>query len=126
MDWTLAPLSAGDWRFSLHEGRPHAQFTAEDGVGSLALSCEAGGRVALSFAPASGATLLIRTSYGERRLPVRPGAALATATIGADDPLLDEIAFSRGRVMIETDGAGRLIVPAWPEIARVTEDCRGQ
>jgi hypothetical protein len=43
----------------------------------------------------------------------------------ARDPLLDQIAFSRGRFTIEAPGAAMLVIPAWPEAARVIEDCRG-
>jgi hypothetical protein len=41
----------------------------------------------------------------------------------ATDPLLDQIAFTRGRFMLAA-GTLELILPAWPEIARVVEDCR--
>jgi hypothetical protein len=39
------------------------------------------------------------------------------------DPLLDQMAYSRGRFMLAAGGQ-ELIVPAWPEVARVVEDCR--
>ena len=42
------------------------------------------------------------------------------------DPLLDQIAFSRGRFLVQAEGGPSLILPAWPEPARVIEDCRGQ
>jgi len=39
--------------------------------------------------------------------------------------VLDQIAYSRGRFAIEIAGLEPLIVPAWPEVGRVIEDCRG-
>jgi hypothetical protein len=33
--------------------------------------------------------------------------------------------FSRGRFTVEVPGAPMLVIPAWPEPARVIEDCRG-
>ncbi len=51
--------------------------------------------------------------------------------VTSNDPLLDALAFSRGRIgVIVLQSAGspvqsvQLVVPAWPEIARVVEDCR--
>ena len=34
------------------------------------------------------------------------------------------IGYSRGRFIIQQDGLPTLVIPAWPEIERVTEDCR--
>jgi hypothetical protein len=44
----------------------------------------------------------------------------------ASDPLLEQMAFSRGRFLVTVEGGPSLVVPAWPELARVIEDCRGQ
>ena len=65
------------------------------------------------------------------------GTDLAVGTVPADgavannDPLLDAIAFSRGRFIVSENGAvggggagGRLVLPASPEAARSIEDCR--
>lgn len=111
-DWSVAPLTPGDWARSGSE--------ASYG-GAFALRCEAG-RVTLSrLGAGAGQRLTIRTSYGERSLPASSGAA----TLAASDPLLDQIAFSRGRFLVQADGLPPLILPAWPEPARVIEDCRG-
>ena len=74
------------------------------------------------------APLTIRTTTLTRSLPVQPtgGAPAFVATaLAADDPLLDAVAFSRGHFTAEQQGAANLVVPAWPEIGRVVEDCRG-
>lgn len=44
--------------------------------------------------------------------------------IPARDPLLDAMAFSRGRFTVEVAGLETLYLPAWPELSRVIEDCR--
>jgi len=44
--------------------------------------------------------------------------------LSARDPLLDAIAFSRGRFALEAAGLETLYLPAWPELSRVIEDCR--
>jgi hypothetical protein len=66
----------------------------------------------------------IRTSYGARTLPANAQADGLAATLSASDPLLDQIAFSRGRFTVEVAGQPQLVLPAWPEVARVVEDCR--
>jgi hypothetical protein len=60
---------------------------------------------------------VVRTTSLERTLP-------ATGILGAQDRLLDAIAFSRGRFSVEIAGTPRLILPSWPEPARAIEDCR--
>ena len=52
-----------------------------------------------------------------------PGSAL-TARLNPGDPVLDAMVFSRGRFAVEAPGTPLLVVPAWPEPARVIEDCR--
>jgi len=42
----------------------------------------------------------------------------------AYDGLLDAMSFSRGRIAVTVSGTPMLVVPAWPEVARVVEDCR--
>jgi hypothetical protein len=108
-DWRDLPLAAGDWSYdsSANEAR-YSDFS---------LRCDSGSRkVTVSRSGASG-PLRIRTTYGERLLPA--GGALSAA-----DPLLDEMAFSRGRFTVDGPGTAMLVLPAWPEPARVVEDCR--
>lgn len=49
---------------------------------------------------------------------------MVTGVLAASDRHLDMMAYSRGRFMLEQPGREALIVPAWPEFARVIEDCR--
>ena len=61
-------------------------------------------------------------------MPVQPTGGTppyVALALTASDPLLDAMGFSRGRFVIEQAGAAPLVVPAWAEIERVTEDCRG-
>jgi hypothetical protein len=48
------------------------------------------------------------------------------ATLPASDTLFDQIAFSRGRFLVRASGGGDLVLPSWPEPARLIEECRGQ
>jgi len=55
---------------------------------------------------------------------IRVSDGKLTAELPAFDPLLDAIAFSRGRMAVTLAGGSSLVVPAWPEPARTVEDCR--
>jgi hypothetical protein len=52
-------------------------------------------------------------------------SAYLAVDIAAADPILDAMAFSRGRVLVEMEGQQPIILPSWAEIARIVEDCRG-
>jgi hypothetical protein len=67
------------------------------------------------------------TSFGAFALTAdngggQPPAIQAQAT--ARDPHMDQLAFSRGRFLVDVAGQPRLVMPAWSEVARVIEDCR--
>jgi hypothetical protein len=115
-DWRDIALTPGDWSYRGDAAGSEARF----GGDALALRCDkARRRIRIERAEAAAGTdLIVRTSFGIRRLAA--GAALAPG-----DPLLDQIAFSRGRFTIEAAGLPMLVLPAWPEPARVIEDCRG-
>lgn len=69
----------------------------------------------------------IRTETTERLLTASPssdGRPLLIVELGAQDRLLDAMAFSRGRFAVETGGLPTLYLPAWAEVTRVIEDCR--
>ncbi|MEA3014450.1 MAG: hypothetical protein QOD42_2995 [Sphingomonadales bacterium] len=125
-DWQAAPLSPGDWSYRPNPATPEAIFRSE-GVVSFAVSCERGRSVRLRWVGARAQAIAIRTSYGERQLPVSEvHVNMVTVDLPPGDPLLEQIAFSRGRFLVQAEGAEALILPAWPEPARVIEDCRGQ
>jgi hypothetical protein len=66
----------------------------------------------------------ILTETTERTLSVAPREGASAAQLGARDPLLDAMAFSKGRFAVEVTGLPMLYLPAWPEVTRVIEDCR--
>ena len=117
--WEDAPLSPGDWRY--HQGDESSA-----GFGNLfAIRCEPSRQVRLVYNGGDGNALIVRTTFGDRSLAAGRAPSGLTATLPVSDVLLDQMAFSRGRFAVEAPGAARLILPAWPELARVVEDCRG-
>jgi hypothetical protein len=115
-DWQDAPASPGDWSDFGGADGPGTRFQS-GGIG-FSLRCERDNGITVAVSGAQPATVTIRTSYGERSLPATP------FHLPASDALFDQMAFSRGHFLVQGDGASDLIVPAWPELARVVEECR--
>lgn len=125
VNWLDAPLSPGDWDYRQDGAIALASYRS--GSLTFTLRCGPNRSVTLWLTGTQAPSLAIRTTYGERRLPAAPvHLNEMQATLPAGDPLLDQMAFSRGRIFVQAEGGAALIVPAWPEIARVIEDCRGQ
>ena len=61
------------------------------------------------------------TGTGSDHTPDSPTDFVLAVT----DPLLDAMAFSRGRFVVEQPGQAPLVLPPYAEIGRVIEDCRG-
>jgi hypothetical protein len=106
---------------------PGARAAFGDGVPFLVISCTSDRQIELGRVGSStGTALVVRTTFGDRSLPASGGERIVSARIDATDPLLDQIAFSRGRFLVHVDGAADIIAPTWPEPVRVIEECRGQ
>ena len=107
------PLAAGQWSYVARSTGGEARFG-----GHLALLCDKLTRtVTISRTGAPVAALTIVTDTQLRTVP-------PNGRISAYDPLLDAIAFSRGRFLVTGGSAAVLAVPSWPEAARAIEDCR--
>ena len=125
-NWMDAPQSPGDWRYSAGAALTQATFGDPDDI-RLTLICDLGTRrigLARSGSASGPVELRIRTETADRVLQARPERDAVLAELGASDPLLDAIAFSKGRFAVEVAGRETLYVPAYPEISRVIEDCR--
>ena len=124
---TAAPI-AGRWAYVATATGSEATFLNSSALPQLTIRCtRLTRRVAISK-PASAAApfLAVWTSSLARSIPAsfNPATARITAELAAYDPLLDALAFSRGRIGVTVSGLPPLVVPAWPEVARVVEDCR--
>ncbi|HZG10134.1 MAG TPA: hypothetical protein VEZ70_14255 [Allosphingosinicella sp.] len=116
--WEDAALAPGAWSYS-PQG-PAAAY-GSNAQPLFTIRCEIASRRLLLARAGYAGPLIVRTSHGDRSLPAGPdGAALSAA-----DPFLDAIVFSRGRFAVEAQGQARLVIPAWPEPARVVDECRG-
>ncbi len=116
------PRSAGDWSWSREGQTSIARYGR---LFSVACSLP-DRRIALILAsPATSSQPMVVTTTSTRStLSAEPDGGKLTARLPAGDPLIDAMAFSRGRFMIEAGGTAPLYLPSWPEISRVAEDCR--
>ena len=128
-DWRDWPLTPGEWRYRRDARGTVALFGQSGADALLLLRCDPGERrMFLSVSGTDATPLTLRASSTARVVPVQPtgGApAYIAAAFAPTDPLLDALAFSRGRFVVEQAGRPPLVVPAHAEIGRVTEDCRG-
>jgi hypothetical protein len=128
IDPSVAAPAEGNWVYSSTADGSEANFVNASGQPQLTVHCARGVRQVIISKPASGIApfLWVWTSGPTRNLPAsfNPATGRVSATLAAYDPLLDAIAFSRGRVGFQPTGQPMLIVPAWQEATRVIEDCR--
>jgi hypothetical protein len=116
-DWRDWPVTPGDWRYS--------GSVARFGADIVTLACDRGSRNITVTVQGTGQRMTLRTSSTARTIAVQPGRpGTVSATLPGRDNLFDALGFSRGRFVIEGVGARPLVIPAWPEILRVAEDCR--
>jgi hypothetical protein len=120
-----APATPGDWRYAAGT----AAFAGFDGAVLLTMRC-VGEAVTLERSGVGSGiapSLIIRSEFMSRALSPTPTPGVpgsTAASVPAHDPLLDAIAFSKGRFAIESAGLPTLYVPPFPEVTRVIEDCR--
>ena len=128
-DWNDWPFSAGDWVYRRDDRGSTAIFGPTGKHAVVSLRCDLQNRriYVSREATAPGQRIVIRTSSATKEFAAKPTggtpAYLATEIMPMD-AILDAMAFSRGRILLETDGHPPIILPAWAEIARIVEDCR--
>jgi hypothetical protein len=130
VDWVDRPLSPGNWYYQASGSESRASFGAANSGAQFIVRCDRASRqITLSREGlATSGAMTIRTSFTARALPAtvqREPLPYLIASLGANDRILDSMVFSRGRFTVEAPGLPMLIIPAWPEPARVIEDCRG-
>ena len=128
VDWNDWPFTPGDWAYRRDDRGSVALFGAIGGDAAMTLRCDrARATLYLSVrGPTANAT--VRTTTINRVLSLQPtggDANYAATALETGDLLLDAMAFSRGRFVVERTGQSPLVVPPYAEIGRVIEDCRG-
>jgi hypothetical protein len=128
VDFSIAPPLPGNWTYAVTADGTEASFLDASARPQLFVRCTRASRIVTIAKPATAAApfLNVWTSSQTRNLPAsyNPATYRLSANVTAADPLLDAIAFSRGRFAVSVANTTLLIVPAWEEPARVVEDCR--
>jgi len=127
-DLSTAMPIAGTWNYSVSAIGSEANFLNTSALPQLTIRCTKATRRVTVAKPATraAAMMTVWTSSAVRAVPAsfNPLTNRISIEIVSNDPLLDSLAFSRGRVGITVGTTPSLVVPAWPEVARVVEDCR--
>jgi hypothetical protein len=132
-DWRDWPMTPGDWVYR-QDARGGIALYGQPGQDAVfTVRCDrARGEIYLSrlgnAAQTGGAVTTIRTSSTLQQLTMRPvggGQPYVAAALGPRDTIVDAMGFSRGRFIVEGGGLPTLVIPAWAEVLRVAEDCRG-
>jgi len=115
--WSYRPITAGS----------EADFVDSGGHVRLTVRCNRTNRavsIVRTGMTAAAPALAVTTTYGVRSLAASFAAGNLTAAVAANDPLLDDIAFTRGKWAVASSSAGALVIPSWADAVRVFEDCR--
>ena len=129
-DWRDAAITPGTWSYREASTGALAAFGPTGSEELFSLGCErAASRIVLVRAGSAAGTvpLTVTTTTANRAFSATPVAGeppRLSVPLSPRDPVLDAMAFSRGRFVIEVPGLPTLYLPAWPEVGRVIEDCR--
>ena len=126
-DWRDWPITVGTWRYLPGTPVSEARY-GEEGAAQFVLRCDAATRRVTVMRAGSATELSIIMSTRTAKLPAGHiqdrGVAMSGVMLNANDALLDEMIFSRGRFAVQSPGLSSLAIPAWGEPARAIEDCR--
>lgn len=127
-NWVDRPLTPGTWAWRTDARGAVALYGAVGQEAALVVRCDrAAQRIYVSRAAATAGQMVLRATTGAQAYAARPTGGTppyVAAELGVRDPQLDALAFSRGRFMVQLAGAADVIVPSWPELTRVIEECR--
>lgn len=124
-DWRDWPLTPGSWSYR-QDSRGSVAMFGQGGDQALTLRCDRSTRqLLLTRRGATAGTMTLRTSSTARSMAAAGATDGASVTLPANDQLVDAMGYSRGRFIVESTALPSLVVPAWSEVLRVAEDCRG-
>jgi hypothetical protein len=129
IDW---PVTPGDWAYRKEARGSVASFGAPGAGVVFQLRCDRDARGVFAFRAGAfpdgeGGQMVIRATTGTKTYSATNNSnapPYVAARIEPSDSHLDAIAFSRGRFMVTVKGGVDLVIPSWPEVSRVVEDCR--
>ena len=127
-DWNDWPVTPGDWAYRRDDRGSIALFGAVGNDAAMTLRCDRTRATLYLSVRGPAANTTVRTTTVNRTIAFQPtggSTGYAATALTTTDSLLDAMAFSRGRFVIERAAQPPLVVPPYAEIGRVIEDCRG-
>ena len=133
-DWRDRPFTAGIWSLGGDDRASVAQFGLPGASPDFLIRCVTASKsIYLSRAGTlhEGGVPAITLASTETAKTYHAANSRGAPTYiwsetPANDPQLDLLAFSRGRILVSIAGMDDLVLPSWPEFARIVEDCRGE
>lgn len=126
--WVDRVATAGTWSFAEDASGSTARFGTPQ---LFAIRCERAARLITmtrpgTLDPGRAARLTLRSTETFSAYPLANGTepGNVAASLSTNDRLLDAIAYTRGRFLVQTEGAPDLVLPAYAEVSRVIEECR--
>lgn len=127
--WEDWPLTPGTWRYERDVRGSRALYGTGGNDAAAVLRCDRGARRVFLSRPGTAArSFTLRTTSRTASVAAAPTGGTppyVAAGFAPADPLLDAMAFTRGRFVVEAAGASPLVLPPYAEVGRVIEDCRG-
>jgi hypothetical protein len=119
-------LTPGSWTYTKDARGGLASYGTAGSSAALSIRCDTTARRIYVSRPGSvAARMTLRGTTGAGAYDGKLAAGVVSAELLPTDPQLDALAFSRGRFVVGMGGAPDVVVPSWPEVTRVIEDCRG-
>ncbi len=130
--WTDWPITPGDWVYRNDDRGSIALFGPAGRDAIVTMRCDRN-RAKIYFSRADdagtrGGNMTIRASSTLKQFTAQPVGgtpAYIAVEIAPNDNFLDAMIFTRGRIAVEASGQESIAIPAWAEIAKIVEDCRG-
>ncbi len=117
-------MTPGTWSWAQSGPRSVADF----GGSLFTMRCDTRNATVTLERRAQGAagrvTMGITTMQETHTVTTEARQGYYVATLPARSPILDDMAFTRGRFALSTQGQPTLYIPSWTEVSRVIEDCR--
>lgn len=131
-NWQDWPATPGDWVYRNDDRGALALFGGPGADAIFLIRCDKSrAKIFLSrggsFPAGETGTMQVRASTGQKSYTLANSSAqppYVSAELLPSDPQLDAMAYSRGKFVVTVKGVADLVVPAWPELARVVEECR--
>jgi hypothetical protein len=127
-NWRDVPLAPGTWHYVDGREVSAARYGPDGAAPLIVVRCDKARRQIAIMLAGSAQQLTIATSSGSEHFAAgrvdEGGFAMTAALFAASDPLLDRLAFSRGRFALAGPARAFVAAPTWAEPARTIEDCR--